>query len=70
MPTPLGTYQHYKGSHYEVIANSKHSDTLEQVVVYKSLETGLVWHLPQAGFNSTITVNGERVPRFTKVKDI
>lgn len=34
----LEKYQHYKGSTVEVIGVAKHSETLEELVVYKKLE--------------------------------
>ncbi len=36
-PLNLGIYRHYKGKEYEVIGIAKHSETLEDVVVYKAL---------------------------------
>jgi len=33
----LGKYQHYKGNMYEVIGLARHSETLEEMVVYKAL---------------------------------
>jgi len=38
-----GTYRHYKGSLYEVLCVAKHSETLEEMVVYKSVEGKDVW---------------------------
>ena len=34
---PLGIYRHYKGNKYEVIGFAKHSETLEDMVIYKAL---------------------------------
>ena len=33
----LGVYQHYKGKSYEVTGVAKHSETLEELVVYRAL---------------------------------
>ena len=65
-----GTYRHYKGNLYEVIGVARHSETEEQLVVYKPLagESGL-WVRPLQMFTETVTVNGEDVPRFAPVPD-
>jgi hypothetical protein len=60
-----GKYRHYKGNDYEVIGCAKHSETLEEYVVYRALygEGGL-WIRPKAMFMENVTVNGVPVPRF------
>jgi hypothetical protein len=42
----LGKYRHYKGGLYEVISVAKHSETLEPMVVYKSLSDLQIWVRP------------------------
>lgn len=61
----LGKYEHYKGKQYEVIGIAKHSETLEEVVVYKALygERGL-WVRPLKMFLEEVEVNGKKMPRF------
>lgn len=60
-----GTYRHYKGNDYEVIGVARHSETEEQLVVYRPLygERGL-WVRPLAMFCETVEVKGRQVPRF------
>lgn len=60
-----GIYRHFKGNMYEVIAVAKHSETLEEMVVYKALygESG-VWVRPVSMWNEEVLPN---VKRFTKV---
>jgi len=66
-PKP-GKYVHYKGNPYEVIAVARHSETMEELVVYRALygERGL-WVRPRAMFCENVTVNGASVPRFKYV---
>lgn len=61
----LGKYKHYKGKEYEVIGVAKHSETQEELVVYKALygEGGL-WVRPLNMFLEEVEVDGKKVPRF------
>lgn len=65
MPPVAGIYRHYKGQRYQVLGIARHSETLEELVVYRALygEHGL-WVRPLAMFVETVTVDGEAVPRF------
>jgi hypothetical protein len=60
-----GKYRHYKGNEYEVIGTAKHSETLEDVVVYRALygEGGL-WVRSLGMFLEEVSVGGEMVSRF------
>ncbi len=60
-----GIYEHYKGKRYEVLGVARHSETLEEMVVYKALygENNL-WVRPISMFLEDVLVEGERVPRF------
>jgi hypothetical protein len=62
---PLGIYRHYKGNQYEVIGFAKHSETLEDMVIYKALygERG-IWVRPINMWNNLIEVDGKTVKRF------
>lgn len=60
-----GTYRHYKGHLYKVIGLAKHSETLEELVVYFNLEDPQkLWARPKAMFSEGVTINGALVPRF------
>jgi len=64
----LGRYQHYKGNFYEVIGVAKHSETLEDMVVYRALYgTRGLWVRPKKMFLETVNVNNKKVPRFKYV---
>ncbi|USN92520.1 MAG: DUF1653 domain-containing protein [Candidatus Nomurabacteria bacterium] len=66
----LGKYRHYKGNEYEVIGVAKHSETLEDLVVYRALydseDFGLnsLWVRPKDMFCEKVTVGGVEKPRF------
>jgi hypothetical protein len=62
-----GRYRHYKGAHYEVIGVARHSETEEELVVYRALygERGL-WARPLAMFLESVEVDGATVPRFMR----
>ena len=69
-----GKYQHYKGQMYEVIAVAHHSETMEELVVYKALyETRFGrdswWVRPKKMFMEQVAVDGKDVPRFKFVPD-
>ena len=72
----LGRYKHFKGKEYEVIGTAKHSETLEELVVYRALykspEFGdnALWVRPIALFSGKATnTAGQKVPRFEFVKE-
>jgi cyclomaltodextrinase / maltogenic alpha-amylase / neopullulanase len=62
----LGKYRHFKGKFYKVIGIAKHSETIEDFVVYKPLyksDTKL-WIRPKKMFTETVLFNGKPLPRF------
>ena len=64
-----GIYRHYKGNLYEVLAIAKHSETLEDMVVYKALyEEGLVWVRPLSMFDEEIIKDNVRIKRFELIE--
>lgn len=64
-----GIYRHFKGNLYEVTGIAKHSETMEDMVVYKALygEGGL-WVRPASMWNETVERDGEVFRRFTFVE--
>ncbi len=60
-----GRYRHYKGGEYQVIGVARHSETEEQLVVYRPLYgEGDLWVRPLDMFLETVEVDGRPVPRF------
>lgn len=65
MNIKLGKYLHFKGNEYEVIAIAKHSETLEEMVVYKALYgDGDIWVRPAKMWDETIERDGKTFKRF------
>lgn len=60
-----GRYRHYKGNEYIVLGVARHSETGEELVVYRQDygERGL-WARPKEMFLETVTVDGRKMPRF------
>lgn len=60
-----GRYRHYKGREYEVLGIAKHSETEEEMVLYRPLygEMGM-WVRPLAMFAERVVADGVTVPRF------
>ncbi|MES2567697.1 MAG: DUF1653 domain-containing protein [Bacteroidota bacterium] len=66
----LGFYKHYKGNIYEVIGIARHSETLEELVVYTATyqpEGENLWVRPRAMFNEKVLIDGVEVNRFEKI---
>ncbi|WP_416396750.1 DUF1653 domain-containing protein [Allohahella sp. A8] len=60
-----GIYRHYKGQIYAVMGVARHSETEEELVVYRALygQQGL-WVRPLRMFTETVEIDGETIPRF------
>lgn len=65
-----GRYRHFKGNEYEVLYLAKHSETLEDMVVYRALYgDGGVWVRPASMWNDMVTRESGKVWRFTFLGD-
>lgn len=73
MITP-GIYEHYKGKRYEVLGLAHHSETLEELVVYKALYDtpdfgyGALWVRPVSMFFEEVIVGNQQIKRFKKME--
>lgn len=67
-------YKHYKGHEYEVTGVARHSETLEELVVYKALYESpdfgenAIWVRPKEMFLGNVIVDGVELERFEKIK--
>ena len=70
MEIKKGRYRHFKGMEYEVLGIAKHSETLEEMVVYRALYgEGGIWVRPAVMWNETVTRDGVTQQRFTYIGD-
>ena len=63
-----GHYRHFKGKEYEVLGIARHSETEEDLVVYRALygDFGL-WVRPARMWNETVERDGKTFRRFTYI---
>jgi hypothetical protein len=67
---PTGRYRHYKGPEYIVLGVARHSETDEELVVYRQDYGSLgLWVRPLAMFLETVRLHGVDVPRFQRVPE-
>ena len=65
-----GRYRHFKGGEYELLYLARHSETEEEIVVYRALYgEGGVWVRPAAMWNEEIRRDGKTLRRFTYIGD-
>ncbi|OGY18073.1 MAG: hypothetical protein A2784_04025 [Candidatus Chisholmbacteria bacterium RIFCSPHIGHO2_01_FULL_48_12] len=62
MKVKPGQYRHSKGRVYQVVGVARHSETLEELVVYKDEKN--LWVRPKRMFEEKVVVGGKKVPRF------
>lgn len=66
----IGKYKHYKGTVVEVIGVAKHSETLEEMVVYnhpdpiKGESANTLWVRPKKMFMENVIIHRKEMPRF------
>jgi hypothetical protein len=64
-----GTYEHYKGLRYKVLAIARHSETLQELVIYQALYGEHdVWARPVEMFLEKMTINEKIQSRFKLVE--
>ncbi len=63
-------YRHFKGNIYKVLHIAKHSETLEDIVVYQAMygERG-IWVRPKAMFEEIIERDGKSFRRFSPISE-
>lgn len=66
---PGQIWKHYKGNDYKIIVLGKHSETAEDMVVYKQLHSDKIYIRPMNLFFQDVEWEGKTVPRFTFISD-
>lgn len=65
------TYRHYKGNIYKVLHIAKHSETLEDMVIYQDINApDKIWARPASMWNDDIEIDGKTVKRFELLEEI
>ena len=63
-----GRYRHFKGKEYEVFGVARHSETEEELVVYRALYGDFsLWVRPVSMWNETVERDGKTFRRFTYI---
>jgi hypothetical protein len=65
-----GIYQHYKGNEYQVYEVATHSETEENLVIYRPLYgEGALWARPLAMWSEPVQWQGQTLPRFQFLRE-
>lgn len=65
-----GRYKHFKGNEYEIIGFAKHSETLEEMVIYKQLYgDNSLWVRPASMWEEEVKFDGKLVKRFVFLQE-
>jgi len=63
-----GIYQHYSGKQYEVLGVGRHSESLEELVIYRALYAPYdFWVRPLSMFIESVEIDGKTAPRFQPI---
>ncbi|MCL2284819.1 MAG: DUF1653 domain-containing protein [Firmicutes bacterium] len=65
-----GKYIHFEGNEYEAVGIAIHSQTFEELVLYRTSEKDEFWVCPTTTWNEIIDYNGHKVVRFTHIDDL
>lgn len=75
MKVKKGIYKHFKGDFYQVIGMARHSESLEEMILYRHVNEdpnkdffGEMWVRPATMFLETVERDGKKVPRFEFIK--
>lgn len=61
-----GAYQYYEGGLVLVLHTAKHSETLEDMVIFRDVRDDSIWVMPKSKFLESVRYKGALVPRYKK----
>ena len=65
-----GIYRHYKGNLYKVLCIGKHTEAMEDLVIYQAMYgEQLIWCRPVNMWTEEIEFNGNKIKRFGLIED-
>jgi hypothetical protein len=64
-PQPGEKWQHYKGGQYEIICMCNHTETNEELVIYRSLSFGGFHARPYSEWHDSVKVDNGPGDRYT-----
>lgn len=67
-PSPGEIYRHYKGNVYQVLCVGLHTETLEELVVYKAVEGNQIWVRPLSMWQGSVQTAEGSILRFRLLK--
>lgn len=70
MIKPNQLYKHYKGGVYKILCLAKESDSSDDMVIYQSQDTGLIWARKLHIFSENIEFDNTQRPRFLLIDDV
>lgn len=68
----LGIYKHYKNKMYKVLGTVRHSETLEEMILYEAQydnPDGKLWVRPKDMFLENVEIDGKIIPRFEFISE-
>lgn len=71
IPKQGDIYRHYKGNLYKVLLIAKHTETEEDMIIYRSIDHNKpIWARPLSIWNETVQYKNKKIPRFKRIAPV